>query len=442
VDKSAEVHEGIDEPVHSRQQMLAIGMAVAAIVPGLALRIGGAHPPDPLAALLFGLAIVGSAFLLSWAAEVAQLDISAGLAIAVLAFIAVLPEYAVDLVFAMKGGNSFEGSGFTNCPAPAGSDESPCSLALANMTGANRLLIGVGWTLVVFLAWRQFKKRGTPEEGKQIQLDRSHAVELSYLALATLYSLFIALRRSITLVDAAILVALFIAYTIRISRAPAEEPHLVGPAKWIGTFSVPKRRTTVIGLFVFAGAVILLVAEHFAEALVGSGQSLGVSEFLLVQWLAPLASEAPELLVAGLYAIRLNTNNALGTLVSSKVNQWTLLVGTLPIAFAIASASNHGLPIDAHQREELFLTAAQSAFAVAVLINLSMSTREAQLMFGLFITQFIAGAVGPEHIHGDVRIVTAFIYLTLAAGILWRERAAIRPLFRDGFRTSYEELSK
>ncbi len=349
MDKPAEVHEGIDEAVHPRQQIFALALAVAAIVPGVVLRFAGAHPPDPLAALLYGLAIVGAAFLLSWAAEVAQLDISAGLAIAVLAFIAVLPEYAVDLVFAMKGGNSFEANGFTDCPAPAGSEESPCSLALANMTGANRLLIGVGWTLVVFLAWRQFKKRGAPAEGKQIQLDRSHAVELSFLALATLYSLFIALRRSITLVDAAILVSLFIAYTIRISRAPAEEPHLVGPAKWIGTFSVAKRRTTVIGLFIFAGAVILLVAEHFAEALVGSGQSLGVSEFLLVQWLAPLASEAPELLVASLYAIRLNTNNALGTLVSSKVNQWTLLVGTLPIAFAIASASNHGLPIDGHR---------------------------------------------------------------------------------------------
>ena len=248
------------------------------------------------------------------------------------------------------------------------------------MTGANRLLIGVGWTLVVFLAWRQCKKRGNPQEGKQIQLDRSHAVELSYLALATAV---LAVHRAAPLDHARrrrrSSSALFIAYTIRISRAPAEEPHLVGPAKWLGTFSTAKRQ--IDGhrpVRVRRRASSCWCAEHFAEALVGSGQSLGVSEFLLVQWLAPLASEAPELLVAGLYAMRLNTNSGLGTLVSSKVNQWTLLVGTLPIAFAIASGSNHGLPIDGHQREELFLTAAQSAFAVAVLINLSMSTREAQ----------------------------------------------------------------
>ena len=85
--------------------------------------------------------------------------------------------------------------------------------------------------------------------------------------------------------------------------------------------------------------------------------------------------------MAGLYAWRLNTNAGLGTLVSSKVNQWTLLVGTLPIVFAIAAGGLHGLPIDDHQRQELFLTAAQSFFALAVLATLSISTREALLLF-------------------------------------------------------------
>lgn len=429
------------EEVHAGRQKAIVAVACAIIVPGVVLRLTHAHLSDPFAALLFGLAIVGAAFLLSWAAEVAQLDISAGLAIAVLAFIAVLPEYAVDLVFALKGGSAFEGAGFASCPAPSGRDESACSLALANMTGSNRLLIGVGWAMVVFLAWRQWQKRGEPERGKSIRLERSHAVALSYLALATVWSLFIPLRGSITLLDAVVLVSLFVAYTARISRAPAEEPHLVGPARWLGTFPAPQRRATVIGLFVLAAGVILVCAEHFAESLVGSGRSLGVSEFLLVQWLAPLASEAPELLVAGLYAWRLNTNAGLGTLVSAQVNQWTLLVGTLPIAFALASASKHGLPIDGHQREELFLTAAQSTFAVAVLVNLAISTRDALQIFGLFVAQFILTAVGPDHLDGDVRIAAGVLYLLLAARLLWSERATIRPLLRDGFRTSYQELA-
>src|SRR5436190_1012723 len=47
-------------------------------------------------ALLGGLAILGASLLLSWAGEVAQLDISQALALAFLAFVAVLPEYSVD----------------------------------------------------------------------------------------------------------------------------------------------------------------------------------------------------------------------------------------------------------------------------------------------------------------------------------------------------------
>lgn len=431
--------EDLHEDLKPGRQRLALGLAVLVTIPGIALRIGDGHLSDPLLALLFGLAIVGAAFLLSWAAEVAQLDISAGLAIALLAFIAVLPEYAVDLVFAIKGGNAFEQTG-RECLAPGGG-ESPCGLALANMTGANRLLIGVGWSVVGFIAYRQWKKKGQPERGKEIRLDRSHSVELAFLVVATMYSLTLPLKRSITLFDAGVLITIFVLYTIRISRAPAEEPHLVGPARWIGGFGVRNRRLTVVGLFLFAAAVILLCAEHFAEALVASGESLGVSEFLLVQWLAPLASEAPELLVACLYAWRLNTNAALGTLVSSKVNQWTLLVGTLPIAFAIASGGTHGLPIVGNQREELFLTAAQSAFAVAILINLSMSVKEAGLLFGLFMVQFVAGAVGPESIHDEVRIFTGVIYLVMAAVLIVRSRRQVPVLLRDGFRTSYSVMS-
>jgi len=55
--------------------------------------------------LFCGLGIFGAAFLLSWAAELAQLYISQNLALALLALIAVLPEYAVDMYFAWMAGN-------------------------------------------------------------------------------------------------------------------------------------------------------------------------------------------------------------------------------------------------------------------------------------------------------------------------------------------------
>ena len=126
--------------IHPSRQRVALVLAIAAAVPALVLRATAPDLPHALEAALFGLAIVGAAFILSWAAEVAQLDISAGLAIAVLALIAVLPEYAVDFVFAWQGGNSFEATGPACLPPPGGGEESPCGLALANMTGANRLV--------------------------------------------------------------------------------------------------------------------------------------------------------------------------------------------------------------------------------------------------------------------------------------------------------------
>src|SRR5205085_8979181 len=133
-----------ERDVRPGRQRISLGLAFALTMPGVVSRLAGVHGNPGVMALVFGLAIVGAAFMLSWAAEVAQLDISAGLAIALLAFIAVLPEYAVDLVFAWKGGNDVQKYGHS-CKPPGSGGESNCSLALANMTGSNRLLIGIGW---------------------------------------------------------------------------------------------------------------------------------------------------------------------------------------------------------------------------------------------------------------------------------------------------------
>jgi cation:H+ antiporter len=142
-----------------------------------------------------------------------------------------------------------------------------------------------------------------------------------------------------------------------------------------------------------------------------------------------------------LFAWRLQTDAALGALVSSKVNQWTLLVGSLPLVFAIASKSLHGLPIAGSQRLELLLTAAQSLFAVALIANLRMSVREAWWIFGLFFVQFIASVVAGEHLHEEFLVATSAIYLVVGCWLLVQHRMAVAALVRDGFRASYDELT-
>jgi cation:H+ antiporter len=370
------------------------------------LRLTGTHPEPALGAAIFGLSILAAAFLLTWAIETAEMDLPQGFALAIVALIAVLPEYAVDLVLAWKAGAD-----------PA---EAEKGLAIANMTGGNRLLIGVGWPLVFALFFYRSKL-------KNLVVDRARSLELVFLAVATLYVVFIPLRHSLTLLDSMVLVTMFICYMFFVSRGEAEEVELVGPARLLGALRALNRRVAVVVLLLFAAVAIFASAEPFAEALVDLGHNIGVSEFLLIQWLAPLASESPEVLVAGLLAWRGRAAVGMGALISSKVNQWTLLVGTLPIAFALSSghfALDHGLPLDHRQREEIFLTAGQSAFAIAVFANLRMSLPEAVALFVLFATQLVIT-------NEQVRLYYGVGYIVLCAGFLVANRHGIPVTLRS-----------
>ena len=401
----------------------AIAIALAGTLPGVYLRITGTHLGTLPDTALFGLAIVSSAFLLAWTAEASETEIAQGLAVAFVALIAVLPEYAVDMTFAWK----------------AGQDPAYAPFAVANMTGANRLLIGAAWPLIFFLFW--IKNRG-----RDLRLERAYSVEVIALAVATLWSFTTMLRGSITLFDTAVFATIFIVYVSIIMRAPSEEPELVGPARLIGGMRRGPRRAAIAGLFIIAAVSIVASAERFAEGLIHSGTTLGIDEFTLVQWLAPFASEAPEFLVAGILAWRGRAAVAMGALLSSKVNQWTLLIGGLPVAYAISGETWHGIPLDVREVEELYLTAAQSAFAVAVLLSLSLARREALLLLGLFTIQFVLSAVEvplPFEILGesvltssDVRRVAGTIYIILAVYIFVKERHEVVHLWRSARKTA------
>ena len=139
--------------------------------------------------------------------------------------------------------------------------------------------------------------------------------------------------------------------------------------------------------------------------------------------MAPLASEAPELLVAGLFAWRLNTNAALGTLVSSKVNQWTLLVGAIPLVYAFSVGALTPMELDPRQREELLLTSAQSLFAAVILSDFHFSLQEALLLASLFLAQMFF----PQP---EIRYAFAAVYLLLAVGMLLTSRQRRRTLWR------------
>ena len=274
-------------------------LAVLMTIPGLALHLA---PPDisPLiVTALAGMAILGASFLLTWACEVAQMDMPQAVAVAVVAFIAVLPEYAVDMYFTWMAGQHPESS--------------YSHYAIANMTGANRLLIGVGWSAIVLIFAGRFHSA--------VVLHNDKRTDVLFLAMATIYALIIPLKGSLTWVDGLVLLGIYVWYILIIMRRPVEEEELEGPAAVLARLAKKVRLRSVMLIFVFAAIVILGNAEMFSEGLIASGKMLHVNEFLLVQWIAPLASEAPEFIVALMFASRGNAGLALGCLLSS-----TLLV--------------------------------------------------------------------------------------------------------------------
>lgn len=374
-------------------------LAVLIAIPGLAIRFGLIAAGSTAQALFYGITIVGAAFLLSWAAEVIQIDISQGLALAILALIAILPEYVVDASFAWLAAED---------PAYAG-------YAVANMTGANRLLIGLAWPMVIAIVWFRTRQRS-------ITLGPNSGLELLALLAATAYAFILPFKGDISLIDFVVLFSIFIVYVWRLTKLPSSEPHLIGPAQTIGALPTGPRRALTGVLAVLAAGFVLLVAKPFATALVDTGTILGVDEFLLVQWLAPLASEAPEFVIVALFAWRAAGEAALGTVVSSKVNQWTLLVGMLPLVYAIALGAPEPLPLDTRQEAEILLTAAQSLFAVALLLDRRLSLVGAGLLFFLFGIQFI---------WPDVRNELSVVYIILAVITVIISRAHIADTFRS-----------
>jgi cation:H+ antiporter len=391
---------------------LWIGSSTVLCLQWILIHLEGAHPPPHWIALSSGLAIFGAAFMLSWAAELAQKDIPQALAIALLALIAVLPEYAVDMYFAWQ----------------AGKDPKYTAFAMANMTGANRLLIGVGWAAVVATFWLKTGR-------KAIQLEPEHRIEIFYLALATIYSFIIPFKGRLDLTDAAVFITIFAFYMRAASKASHVEPELEGPPALIEKFGEGTRRIATIVFFLFSGFTIFIAAEPFAEGLLATGRTFGIEEFILVQWLAPLASESPEFIVAILFALRAQPGTSMGALLSSKVNQWTLLIGMLPVVFAVSAGRLGPMEMDQRQIEEMFLTAAQSLFAVAILANLSFSIGEATIVFLLFSTQLFF----PDP---QFRFYYSFLYVVLAVGMVLLKRDARRGVMSLFCRATSQQIVK
>lgn len=352
---------------------------------------------SPSTALWATPAILIAAMLIAWAAESAQFFVAQGFALAILAWLQTLPEFAVEFVLAWK---------------------QQVPLLLANLTGALRLLTGLGWPMIYFVAAVCYRRKyGKPL--REIVLEEEHCIEVVGLLVPLAYVSFVWLKGSLNLIDAAILILIYVAYLIVLRKMPPQEAEAVDELELIPRTIVksrpPVRNTLIIGLFVAGGLLIYYMAEPFLGSLLAISVAVGVSPFVFVQWVAPLVSEFPEK-VSAFYWARTITRApmALMNMVSSNINQWTLLAAMLPIVYSISRGTASTIPFDEQQQLELLMTIGQSLVGMMFLVNMKLTWWEATALFSLWFIQFGFSPVKPgptvigyiaTHIHWWVTVV-------------------------------------
>jgi cation:H+ antiporter len=346
-------------------------------------------------------AVIFSALVISWGAEAAQFLMAQGAALAILAWLQTLPEYAVEFVIAKS----------------AAKDPARVHLLIANLTGSLRLLTGLGWPMICFTAAIFARRRHRGFDG--VRLEPEHTVEVICLLPGILYWFVIFFKGSLTVWDAAFLLAVYIFYLWSLRRVAPQEEERLEDADTVTRHIVqspPLLRAFLI-FFCFAGggALLYFMATPFLESMLALSVSLGISQFVFIQWVAPFLSEFPEKVSAFNWARKVRTAPiAVMNMVSSNFNQWTVLAATLPIVYSVYSGSLRQIHFDALQRWEILLTISQSLVGMILLLNMHFSLKEAAGIFVLWLVQFIY----PHTRH----VVTAINFAWAAWRLVWMAR--------------------
>ena len=352
---------------------------------------------------------MGAAWLMLWSFD-AMHGVPRSLALAMIVFAVLLPEYAVDLHYAREGAG------------PDGMEHA--SLMLAAMTGAGRMLIGLAWPFVILLFWWRSR-------GNCLRLERDHSAELSLLFLAVLYGFTIYMRGYLSILDTPVLLLLFGLYLWSSPRREVTHPQTRKDDVSGSISDGSLRRISALCVFGYGAATTSLAAAPFADGLLLAGRHTDIDQFALVQWAVPLASKGPWLFLAAALIWRARTGRTVSALLTSQMGLWTLLVASLPLMTLLHGpvlGSYEVLILNDRQGSELVLTATQSLFALALLSGLVVSWRSALTLLGLFIAQEVLSAVHPEGNAAIIRGLFSVIYLGAAAAVVLGQRARVEVL--------------
>jgi len=337
---------------------------------------------ETLSALWTFPVIILAALLISWGAECGQFFISQGLALAVLAWVQTLPEFAVEGVIALT----------------AAKDPSKLHLITANYTGSLRLFVGLGWPMVYFVAYFSRRLKGGGRGPWSIELDDEHTVAILSLLPALIYFLVIYFKGTLNILDGIILSVIYFGYLYLLSRIPPHDEEEIEDLgripKFVMRSNYPLNIAWITAFFILGAAILYFSARPFLNSMLAIAISFGVSQFVFVQWVAPFLSEFPEKLSAFYWARKANkAAMALINFVSSSINQWTILVALIPFIYSFGMGKVSCVVFDEHQRIEILLTIIQSYLGFLFLVSMDFKFFEAAALFLLWLAQFLVPGI-------------------------------------------------
>lgn len=368
---------------------------------------------SPWAALWTTPCILIASIVITWGAESAQFFVAQGFALAILAWMQTLPEFAVEAVLAWK---------------------QQTTLLIANLTGALRLLTGLAWPMIYATAAVVHRRR-TGQHLRSIDLHRDHSIEVIGLVFPLLYAFLIWWKASLHVYDACVLTAMYAAYLILLMKLPPQAHEHVDDLEAVPRTIVKLPRawriSAIGGCFLMGGLLIYFTAEPFLGSLVAVAGAIGIPSFIVIQWFAPIISEFPEFASTFYFARQKeNAATAIMNITSSNINQWTLLMAMLPAVFSMSRGDLSAIPLDPEQRSELLLTIGQSCAGMIFLMNMKFDWWEALAIFSLFVAQFVL----PVFLGEGVRVwITYAFFAWTAIALVQMAIQRRRPLALQNF---------
>lgn len=122
-----------------------------------------------------------------------------------------------------------------------------------------------------------------------------------------------------------------------------------------------------------------------------------------------------------LFSLRANPHAGLTTLISSQVNQLTLLIGSMVMIFSLSVGQVLSFPLDDRQAIEFLLTTAASVFAILLIAPRLISWKVGAFLLALFLAHlFFPGQ--------EERLVFAYAYFGMAVVLVVIQRDRLREL--------------